>query len=75
MCRGGCDTASPVGAVMGESLIGSRHSGSLELKTAQIGRAPTSNDIRSETETKTRRGTRDAMSMQARNVSCCNRDT
>jgi len=38
-------------ARMGDSLIGTRHSGSFELKTAQIGRAPTSNDIRSGTET------------------------
>jgi len=36
---------------MGDPLIGSRHSDPLELKTAQIGRAPTSNDIRRRAET------------------------
>ena len=39
------------GQQMGDSLIGTRHCGSFELKTAQIGRATTSNDIRSGAET------------------------
>ena len=46
-----CYTLSRHGAGMGNPLIATRHSDSFELKTAQIGRATTSNDIRSAAET------------------------